>query len=138
MKDPRPAMSAEDLKPDDLIEQSIEFLRKWIVAPSYHGSQNSGMMETAHAMKLLEALELSSRRANPPPAGEFVLVPREPTDEMLREAFNDTANDWGGDVEREHRVVWAAMLSAAPVPPAAPSAMREENEALSTIKGTGE
>lgn len=54
---------------------------------------------------------------------EWVLVPREPTEAMLRAGYEAPADDRGRhDNQRElHRVtfgpVWRAMLAAAPEPP---------------------
>ena len=54
----------------------------------------------------------------PKPEGEWVLVPREPTPEMLSEAHYELADKpFSNNAERSARA-YAAMLAAAPQPPA--------------------
>lgn len=47
----------------------------------------------------------------PPPAGDWVLVPRAPTDGMIEAGFNAMADH---NYDTDLSGVWAAMLSAAP------------------------
>jgi hypothetical protein len=56
---------------------------------------------------------------------EFVLVPKEPTEEMLAAGFARSRRTCGG--------IWEAMLSASPTPPEAQvESVREALENLST------
>lgn len=66
---------------------------------------------------LAEVARRLAARAEPQ-AGEWVLVPREPTQAML-DANGESAFPAGKEwLERDARSTWAAMLAAAPTPPA--------------------
>lgn len=55
--------------------------------------------------------------------GDWVMVPREPTEEMLEAAMqredDEPLSDWGLVRAAPHEGIYAAMLAAAPQPPAA-------------------
>jgi hypothetical protein len=86
----------------------------------------------SRAERLAEALEAIAQQPAAPSGeavGDWALVPRTPTDAMLRAA----QSAWLDDTLRRTTTMWRAMLAAAPQPPAAvdgPDAQAAENARL--------
>lgn len=81
--------------------------------------KHGGADDTIAAAKLLaETVRDALRPKEAGQAGDWVLVPREPTGKML---LAPDAPRWGQYRTHEKQAVYAAMLAAAPPPPASPA-----------------
>lgn len=101
---------------------------QWIVARAKSALEgHEGWKDAKRPFGYHDALERSASLAEhdaQPAPGEWVMVPKVPTEAMIEAAEiredDEPLSDWGETVRAPHEAIYAAMLAAAPQPAPAP------------------